>query len=117
MKTMKKLMSKEEQAVIRELRGKQRKIFHSCYTILDRKTAAMLGGKGAAAAYLCGVYTDVCIAKVAMDAFDSGMDVRVVSDACSSLHGKNSHRFAIDSLGHIIGKQNIISTKDAVSWT
>src|SRR3989344_630236 len=83
----------------------------------DRKDQAIvkeLGNVKYKKIYLCGVYTDVCIIKAAMDAFDNGIKCRVIHDASNSPHGKNNHRFAVESLGHIIGKGNVVSVRDVI---
>ena len=62
--------------------------------------------------YLCGIYTDVCIIKTAMDLFDYNIKTFVIEDACNSLHEKKNHDSAIDTLKNILGKKNILLTKD-----
>ena len=43
-----------------------------------------------------------------MDLFDYGIETFVIEKACASLHGKNNHKYAIDSLKHILWKEHII---------
>lgn len=45
--------------------------------------------------YLCGFDTDGCILSTALDAFDSGLDVRVLQDLCASHLGTACHNEAI----------------------
>lgn len=112
----KKFQNKKDRRILAELNHAGAKIFfHRGYTVFTKKLAGFIKKNKFTHVYLCGVYTDVCIIKAAMDAFDNNIKVRVVHDACGSLHGENNHRFAMDSLKHIIGKNNIVPTKDVIS--
>lgn len=111
----KKFHDRKEQRIVKELGNvKSRKIFHTGYTIFDNALMGFVKKNEFKKVYLCGVYTDVCIIKAAMDAFDNGIKCRVIHDASNSPHGKNNHRFAVESLGHIIGKGNVVSVKDVI---
>ncbi|MCK4884226.1 MAG: cysteine hydrolase [Candidatus Diapherotrites archaeon] len=87
-------------------------IIHTGYTVLNSELKQFLKINDINQVYLCGVYTDVCIAKTAMDLFDENIESFVIKNACNSLHGKINHDSTIDSLKHIIGKAHIISTND-----
>src|SRR3989338_7021204 len=110
----KKFQNKREQDIMHELRGSQRKVLHKNYTIIDNKFASYIKKSRFRNVYIAGIYTDVCIIKAAMDAFDNNIRAKVVRDACGSLHGGPNHKFAIDSLKHIIGKNNVVATKDVI---
>jgi hypothetical protein len=48
-----------------------------------------------------------------MDLFDfTNISIKVLEDACTSLHSQKHHEFAIDSLRHIIGEKNIVSLRE-----
>ena len=86
-------------------------IQHNTYTILNNELKEYIKLNNISKVYLAGIYTDVCIIKTAMDLFDENIITYVIEDACNSLHGKSNHDLAIDSLKHILGKKQIISTK------
>ena len=48
----------------------------------------------------------------AMQFFDEGIETYIIEDACNSLHGKENHIFAIDSLKHILGEDHILKIED-----
>lgn len=81
---------------------------HNTYTILNNKLKEFIKENNITNVYLCGIYTDVCIIKTAMDLFDNNIKTFVIEDACNSLHGKKNHDSAIDSLKHILGKKQIL---------
>ena len=58
--------------------------------------------------YLCGIDTDACVLKTALDLFENNYDVKVIEDCSMSHSGKEYHDWAIMMLQKLIGKQNII---------
>lgn len=107
--------TEEDQEVVKELEPfVKKKIYHMGYTVLTEELSNYIDEKNVKSIYLCGVYTDVCIIKTAMDLFDKGKNVFVLEDACTSLHGENNHKQAINSLKHIIGSKNVVSVDDVV---
>lgn len=106
----KKFQNKPERQVLREFTYLKAKRFrHDSYTILNKPLMEFIKKKHFKTIYLSGIYTDVCIIKTAMDAFDNNISVKVISNGCASLHGLNNHKYAIDSLRHIIGKNNVVN--------
>lgn len=89
--------------------------YHEGYTVLGKDLIKFIKDNRIGEVYICGVYTDVCVTKTAMDLFDNNIKAFVIEDACNSLHGKSYHDSAIETLKHILGKQQIISTDDACS--
>lgn len=105
-----KFRDKSEREIFSELKSGDLEAFdHKGYTILDDKLKSFLKKGGIKRVYICGIYTDVCVMKLAMDLFDEGFEVLVVKDACASLHGNEIHNCAIKSLEHILGKDCVIS--------
>lgn len=106
----KKFQNKNEQQILREFTYLKAKRFkHNGYTILNKSLLDFIKKRHFNTIYLSGIYTDVCIIKTAMDAFDNNMSVKVIGNCCASLHGLNNHKYAIDSLKHIIGKNNVVN--------
>lgn len=107
------LQNAEDTNIIKELDSKDiRKVWHSGYTVLNTDMKNLLKERGIDRIFICGVYTDVCVIKAAMDFFDAGFDVFVIEDVCASLHKKSNHDSAIESMKHIIGKENVIRAEN-----
>ena len=56
---------------------------------------------------ICGIATDSCVLKTAVDAFELGFTPLVVSDACASHGGEDVHVAAITILKRFIGRNQI----------
>ncbi len=59
---------------------------------------------------LCGVATDSCIMKTAVDVFERKFIPLVISDACASHAGDEVHNAGLMILGRFIGKGQILTT-------
>lgn len=64
---------------------------------------------------LCGVATESCVAKTAVDAFESGLTPIVVADACASDAGEEAHQAGLLVLRRFIGERQIFSTAQLIS--
>ena len=62
--------------------------------------------------YLCGIDTDACVLKTAIDLFENNYDVKVIEDCSMSHSGTEYHNFAIKMLKKLIGYQNITNSVD-----
>jgi nicotinamidase-related amidase len=60
---------------------------------------------------ICGVATDGCVLKTAVDAFERDLVPLVVSDACGSHAGDEVHNAGLMLIGRFIGKQQILDTR------
>ena len=105
------MQNEEDKKLFSELQTSNNIEFeHNDYTVLNESLMKFVKENRITKVYLCGIYTDVCIVKTAMDLFDEGIETFVIEDACNSLHGKNIHDSVIESLRHILGKKQIILT-------
>ncbi len=108
-----KFQNKKDQELFSELQAMDNiQLEHNNYTVLNNKLREFIKENNITKIYLAGIYTDVCIIKTAMDLFDEEIKTFVIKDACNSLHGRNNHDSAIDSLKHILGEKQIILTED-----
>lgn len=108
-----KFQKDEDKKLFSELQASNSTEFeHNDYTVLNESVLSFIKDNKIKKVYLSGIYTDVCIIKTAMDLFDKGIKTFVIEDACNSLHGKNIHDSAIESLRHILGKKQILLTID-----
>ena len=62
--------------------------------------------------YLCGVATDGCVLKTAVDAFERGIEPIVIEDASHSHAGENVHQAGLLLISRFVGKNQIIQSKD-----
>jgi len=61
---------------------------------------------------LCGIATDGCVLKSAVDAFERGIEPVVVTDACASHAGRELHEAGVLLLGRFIGTRQLKSVAD-----
>lgn len=61
---------------------------------------------------LCGVATESCVMKTAVDAFERNLTPVVVSDACASHAGVDVHSAGLMILGRFIGKDQLVTTEE-----
>jgi len=105
-----KFQNKEDRELFCELESSENLVFeHNSYTVFNDYLKNFIFKNKINKVYLCGVYTDVCIIKTAMDLFDENIKVFIVEDACNSPNGEMNHIMAIDSLKHILGKGHILT--------
>jgi nicotinamidase-related amidase len=64
---------------------------------------------------ICGVATDGCVLKTAVDAFERNLVPLVISDACASHAGEDVHNAGLMLLGRFIGKQQIMEIATLLS--
>ena len=60
---------------------------------------------------LCGVATDGCVLKTAIDAFERDLTPFIVADACASHAGQAVHDAGLLLAGRFIGKPQIVTTE------
>ena len=63
---------------------------------------------------LCGIATDGCVLKSAVDAFERGIEPVVVTDACASHAGREIHEAGLLLLARFIGPGQLKSAVDFV---
>ncbi|MEV0105508.1 isochorismatase family cysteine hydrolase [Nocardia sp. NPDC050799] len=90
--------------------------------ILDKRTYTALTDEGRELLagytdlYLCGIATDGCVFKTALDAFDGDYTPWVIEDACASNATRHSatevHRSALMLMSRLIGSGQLIQSSD-----
>lgn len=63
---------------------------------------------------ICGIATDGCVLKTAVDAFERGIQPIVVADACASHAGNNVHEAGLLLISRFIGKQQVVSLDEVL---
>ena len=78
------------------------------YSALTEELISYIKNKNIDEIYLCGIDTEACILKSALDMFENGFNVYVLKDYCASTCGSKRHDNAIRILERNIGKEYII---------
>ena len=100
-------MTEEGRKII--LDTKSNKVFEKrVYTAVNEELKKYLDNNNIDNVYLCGIDTDACVLKTALDLFESNINVFVLKDYCMSHSGKIFHDNAILMLEKLIGKNSII---------
>ena len=88
---------------------KDYKIFKKkTYTALTNELKEYIAEKNIEVVYLCGIDTDACVFKTALDLFDNNYNVKVLKDYCMSHTSLENHNMAIHLLKKLIGENNVI---------
>lgn len=78
------------------------------YTALTPESITYLKENKIKDIYLCGIDTDACVLKTAIDLFENNYNVKVIEYCTMSHSGRRYHKFAIKMLKKLIGKDSII---------
>ena len=74
------------------------------YTAFTPEFEGYIDGLGIERLVICGIATDGCVLKTAVDAFERNIEPVVVTDACASHAGEAVHEAGLLLLGRFIGK-------------
>lgn len=86
----------------------ERVFVKNVYTMANREFLDYLDCCGIDVVYLCGIDTDCCVLKTAVDLFELDRDVRVLEHYCASNGGPESHEAALRVMGRQISENCII---------
>lgn len=84
------------------------------YSALNEELKLYIDNNNIKTIYLCGIDTDACVLKTALDLFENGFDVKVIEDCSMSHSGIEYHNSAINMLRKLIGNQNVIKMLGSV---
>lgn len=82
------------------------------YTALTPELTRLIEENDWRTLVLCGIATEGCVLKTALDIFEMGLTPIVITDACASDLGENSHQAGLHVLKNLIGDQQIMSLDD-----
>ncbi len=83
------------------------------YTAFAPEFARLVRRHGWTDLLLCGIATESCVCKTAVDAFERGdLTPWVVQDACASHAGQEAHEAGLLVTRRFIGRRQIITTAD-----
>jgi nicotinamidase-related amidase len=88
--------------------------------VIDKHAYSFFGAEGQALAaaqgwkdvYVCGIDTDICVLKTAVDAFELGLTPHVITDASASHAGPRAQEAGLYLLGRFIGTGQLITAND-----
>lgn len=78
------------------------------YTCLTPGLAQTLERDGMDKIHLCGIATDNCVLKTAVDLFEAGIEPVVLANACASHGGIDCHRAGLKLLRRFIGNGQVV---------
>jgi nicotinamidase-related amidase len=80
------------------------------YTLFTPEGTRLVNEHGWTDLYLCGIDTDSCVLKTAVDAFERHLTPWILKDACASHAGPEAHAAGLFIAGRFIGVNQIIHT-------
>lgn len=110
-----RLIQEPETSIIDELQPYINNIFDKhYYSAFTEKFSTFISLNKISKIYLCGVETDSCILKTAIDSFERNIEPLIIEDACSSNGGQQAHDAGIFLLKRNIGKNQIKMTDEVL---
>jgi nicotinamidase-related amidase len=61
---------------------------------------------------ICGIDTDLCVLKTALDAFEHGLTPWVITNASASTGGGTSHESGLIVIGRAIGERHLVTAEE-----
>ncbi|MDB5198050.1 MAG: isochorismatase hydrolase [Chitinophagaceae bacterium] len=99
--------------IIKELEGLPKNIFDkNHYTPFTNEFKNFLIEKEVNQIFICGVATDSCVMKSAIDSFEAGIHPIVIKDACYSHAGEEAHTAGLLVISRNIGRSQVKSLSE-----
>jgi nicotinamidase-related amidase len=80
------------------------------YSLFTPEATHLIDQRGWTDLYLCGIDTDMCVLKTAVDAFERDLTPWVLEDACASHVDPEAHRAGLLIARRYIGAHHVIRT-------
>ena len=80
------------------------------YTLFTPEGTHLINERAWTDLYICGIDTDNCVLKTAVDAFERNLTPWILQDACASHAGPQAHTAGLYIAGRFIGTNQIIHT-------
>ncbi|PZS20504.1 MAG: hydrolase [Pseudonocardiales bacterium] len=80
------------------------------YTLFTPEGTRLVDERGWTDLYVCGIDTEICVLKTAVDAFEHDLTPWILKDACASHSGPEAHTAGLFIAGRFIGANQIIQT-------
>lgn len=106
-----RLRSAEETALHADVAPLATHVFDkSGYSFFTEEGERLVQANGWRQLIFCGIATESCVLKSAVDAFERGIVPWVVKDACASHAGNETHAAGLHLIGRFIGRDQIITS-------
>lgn len=80
------------------------------YTLFTPEGTCLVDERGWTDLYVCGIDTEICVLKTAVDAFEHNLTPWILEDACASHAGPEAHAAGLFIARRFIGANQIIQT-------
>lgn len=80
------------------------------YTLFTPEGKQLVDERGWTDLYVCGIDTEICVLKTAVDAFEHDLTPWILKDACASHSGHEAHAAGLFIAARFIGANQIIHT-------
>ncbi|NMF62540.1 isochorismatase family cysteine hydrolase [Brasilonema octagenarum] len=105
-----KLFSDTERKLVDEIEPFANVVFNkTIYTGCNEETLIFLKKRDIDTVFICGIDTEACVLKTAIDFFENNINPYILEYYSASNGGENFHQAAILVLSQLIGRSNIIS--------
>lgn len=85
------------------------------YSLFTEEGAALVERHGWTDPVICGIATESCVLKTACDAFERGLIPWIITDACFSHAGQETHDAGLLVTRRFIGRRQLITSDDLFS--
>ena len=82
------------------------------YTAVTEQLLSDLQRNGISEVHICGIDTDGCVLKTAVDLFEAGIRPLVLARSCASTAGPDFHEYGLRALARMIGAPQIAGLGD-----
>jgi nicotinamidase-related amidase len=82
------------------------------YTVFVEDMDKLVAAAGCTDIVLCGVDTETCVLKSAVDAFERGLTPWIVRDACTSNGGTAMHRLGLRLARRFVGPAQVVRASE-----
>jgi nicotinamidase-related amidase len=82
------------------------------YSLFNDEGSALVRKHGWSDLYICGIDTECCVLKTAVDTFERNLTPWVLADACASHLGQETHAAGLLVTRTLIGPSQVITTAD-----
>lgn len=82
------------------------------YSLFTPEGAALVDGQGWTDLVFCGIATESCVLKSAVDAFERDLTPWIVTDACSSHGGQEAHEAGLLVARRFIGAGQLVTSEE-----
>ncbi|WP_150468392.1 isochorismatase family protein [Francisella sp. SYW-9] len=89
-------------------------IWHSTYTVYTKELKQLILKLNNPDIYIAGLFSNVCLIKLAMDMFDDGIVPYIIKDLSRSNSIDGVHNVAFATMKMAIGPDRIITTKEII---